>query len=239
MTNRVFSEEIGGETVCIDGQEAHHLLNVLRVRTGDAVQVFDGRGNVAETEITSTTRRSVDLRVLSRRVVPASRFPRITVAASPAKGDRLRWMVEKLTELGVARLILLQTARTIVNPGDTKLEKLHSYIVSACKQSGRARLMELSAVTPLTHVLHDAASAGDQIVVAHPEHIGVVRPLQFGLTGQASTLLIGPEGGFTDDETALIAATQPQQILWPENILRIETAAVVFASHLMVGSYLP
>jgi 16S rRNA (uracil1498-N3)-methyltransferase len=239
MTNRVFSEEIGGDTVCIDGQEAHHLLNVLRLQTGDAVQVIDGRGNVAETEIASTTRRSVHLRVLSRSMVPASKFSRVTVAASPAKGDRLRWMVEKLTELGVARLVLLQTARTIVNPGDMKLEKIHSHIVSACKQSGRGRLMELSAVTPLTQVLHDAASAADQLVVAHPEPLGSVRPLEFGMTGRSFTLLIGPEGGFTDDETALIAACQPQQILWPENILRIETAAVVFASHLLVGSYLP
>lgn len=250
MAHLAYVPNIEPEILRIEDQEAHHLLNVLRLKKGDLLQVFDGRGQVAETQILATTRRNADVRVLSRTTCPESAMHRITVAAAPPKGDRLRWMVEKLTELGVARLVLLQTSRTVVNPGDTKLEKLQSYVISACKQSGRLRLMEIAGLSTLDEVLHLHSKSSDQLVLAHPNvndsesvtaDAGAAtahcmdRVARRSDDGFSELLLIGPEGGFADDEIAKIRQHQPRQIIWPENILRIETAAVVFSTMLLMS----
>lgn len=247
MAHLAYVPNIQPEILRIEDQEAHHLLNVLRLKKGDLLQVFDGCGQVAETQILATTRRNADVRVLSRTTCPESAMHRITVAAAPAKGDRLRWMVEKLTELGVARLVLLQTSRTVVNLGETKLEKLQSYVIGACKQSGRMRLMEITGLSTLDEVLHLHSKSNEQLVLAHPtltDSESVTADAGAAIADcidrrpdnrSSELLLIGPEGGFSDEEIAKIRQHQPRQIIWPENILRIETAAVVFSTMLLMS----
>lgn len=238
---RVFLEALGSGqlTVTIGDSEAHHLLNVLRLTAGDPVELFDGQGTIAVGVIDSVTRRSANIRILSRRLDSAHTFPRIVVAAAPPKGERLRWMVEKLTEIGVEELILLETRRTVVQPGDAKLEKLKANVVSACKQCGRSRLMTLQSLTSLEDLLTQRTPVGGSghVVIAHPE-----LPLAEAQTpavmpppspGSETMLLVGPEGGFTAEEVALAVSSGAQILSWPTNILRIETAAVVFAAQLI------
>lgn len=259
MSRRVYVEEISGKEVRIEDAEAHHLLHVLRMTTGDTVELFDGRGQLAEARVHSVSRRHVDVTVVAVRTAPASQLPRLTVAAAPAKGDRLRWMIEKLTELGVHELILLETARTIVSPGETKLDKLRTTVVNACKQSLRPRLMQLRGLTPLPTLLNEltAAEMPGALFLAHPpddlhnspepqhstesgSHISVPNALTAAFIERSNvsnaTLLIGPEGGFTDAEVQSIRQLSSPRIVmlhWPETILRIETAAVTFSTMLL------
>jgi 16S rRNA (uracil1498-N3)-methyltransferase len=256
MTHRTWLNSISGAVVRIEDQEAHHLLNVLRLEVGDSVELFDGAGAMARGTIQSVTRKSLDVQVTERHTVPKSTLPTLTVAAAPPKGDRLRWMVEKLTELGVSRLILLKTDRSVVSPGETRLDRLQSYVVGACKQSGRNRLMEILGPVQLDSLLQQTSEPSNttdrplHLFLAHPENSaqGLRKPESEmpGLSSSESTdvdpmkyervLLIGPEGGFTDSEVSRIresAGSQLSMISWPESILRIETAAIVFSTVLL------
>lgn len=256
MTHRTWLNSISGAVVRIEDQEAHHLLNVLRLQVGDTVELFDGAGAMARGTIQSVTRKSLDVQVTERHTVPKSTLPDLTVAAAPPKGDRLRWMVEKLTELGVSRLILLKTDRSVVSPGETRLDRLQSYVVGACKQSGRNRLMEIHGPVQLDSLLlqvNEPSPAPDRpihLFLAHPEnsvqdHHNAASempgpPLSQNTdvdpTKYERILLIGPEGGFTDSEVSRIrnsASSRLSMISWPDSILRIETAAIVFSTMLL------
>jgi 16S rRNA (uracil1498-N3)-methyltransferase len=147
--------------------------------------------------------------------------------ASPPKGDRLKWMVEKLTELGVDRFVPLQTQRTVVTPRETRLDRLQTTIIAACKQSGRTRLMAVDAGVGLAAGL--TAAADCRLILAHPSPSHVASAAD-ELRGRDQILMVGPEGGFTDDEVqaALTAGAEPMH--WPDTVLRTETAAVAFSA---------
>ena len=236
MSNRVFVDDLSHAEVRIEDSEAHHLLHVLRMKIGDYVELFDGIGNAATGRIITSSRRHAQVLIESRWTMATDDgSPRLCVAAAPAKGDRLKWMVEKLTELGVNQLVLLQTERTIVTPGDTKLDKLRASIIAACKQCRRNHLMTVQSLTPLKQVLHESISQRKQLVIAHPAD-----DFATGMAAWTSPqiksdtlLLIGPEGGFTSDEVQQAAGAGAKLICWPQTILRIETAAVALAAVVM------
>jgi 16S rRNA (uracil1498-N3)-methyltransferase len=228
--HRVYCPVLTTSEVTVDESEAHHLLHVLRCRPGDIVRLFDGCGSEVDACIRATTRRDVILTVTRRESVPRPQHPILTVAVSPPKGDRLKWLVEKLTELGVDRLALLQTERTVVVPGETKVDKLKSNVIAACKQCRRSFLMELQPLQSLSDVVATASTEGQSLWIAHP---GIDSPglsqVQGTRLAPRHTLLVGPEGGFTDDEVALAKGAGAREIVWPDTVLRIETAALAFA----------
>ena len=232
MNPWAFCEDLGSDDGQLEDQEAHHLLHVLRLSRGASITVFDGKGTEAHAVVTAVSRRDVTFQVLSRTFhAPPSRAS-VTVAASPPKADRLKWMVEKLTEIGVDRLILLNTQRTIVTPGETRVDKLRANVVAACKQSRRPCLMRIDAITPLNSVLEEFSSPSDarQVFIAHP---GASTALSNSLETRIARevcVLIGPEGGFTEEEVASAVDSGAVPLSWPGGILRIETAAVVFSS---------
>lgn len=240
--HRVFTENLSDQLVRIDDAEAHHLLNVLRLKCGDAVELFDGTGTIASGTIESSTRRDANVRVVSRHVQPPSDLAKVIVAAAPPKGERLRWMVEKLTEIGVDELVLLETKHSVVHPGETKLDKLRTNVISACKQSGRSRLMKLRGLLPLASLLTEFIRSDVQprLIMAHPDPAAVsisASPRHGdGSEFPATLLLIGPEGGFADDEVGDAHSAGAEICCWPGHILRIETAAIVFATQLLICS---
>ncbi|MCA9037873.1 MAG: 16S rRNA (uracil(1498)-N(3))-methyltransferase [Planctomycetaceae bacterium] len=239
MPNRVFAESLSQDCIRITDAEAHHLLNVLRLKAGDEIEIFDGCGQSARGIIEATSRKHADVTITARHTADhCVDGVELTVAAAPPKGDRLKWMVEKLTELGVHQLILTQTERSVVNPGDSKQEKLKANVIAACKQCGRNRLMTISSPVELSAAIENAMSQQQQLLVAHPGDkiksaglrptVGVSDP-----TSKNVTLFIGPEGGFTDSEIQQLLDAGANTISWPSTILRIETAALALAAVVM------
>ena len=237
MPPRAFCESLLPDSIALDDSEAHHLQHVLRLKPGDQVCLFDGCGTEADAVITRISRREVFCAVSDRRKSPPAAFGRLTVLASPPKADRLKWMIEKLTEIGVERLILLQTERTIVTPGESRIEKLRSSVVSACKQCRRNDLMQLSPLQTMTSVLADLHSERLQgeLWIAHPGTEPEFQSNVVSPTVQPRFLLIGPEGGFTNDEFQAAIKAGARVAAWPNTVLRIETAAIVFAARLLAG----
>ena len=238
MLPRAFCESLLPDSIALDDSEAHHLQHVLRLKPGDHICLFDGCGAEADAVITRLSRREVFCSVSDRRMSPPATFGRLTVLASPPKADRLRWMIEKLTEIGVERLILLQTERTIVTPGESRIEKLRSSVVSACKQCRRNDLMQLSPLRSMTSVLADlhAQRLQGELWIAHPAAEAGSPPTAQAVADQSRLLLIGPEGGFSNDEFQAAINAGARVVAWPNTVLRIETAAIVFAAQLLAGS---
>ena len=239
MLPRAFCELLLTDDVVVDDAEAHHLLHVLRFKPGDHLQLFDGCGMEADAVVTRISRREVFCTVTTRRQTSQNDRVRVTVIAAPPKAERLKWMVEKLTEIGVARLILLQTDRTEITPRESRTEKLRSYVIAACKQCRRNELMQLSPLQTLTSVLDDvmATRLPGELWIAHPAPSMPTVSSDRVMPMPSRLLLIGPEGGFTDTELQAAVNAGARMISWPHTILRIETAAMVFATQLLSPNF--
>ncbi|MBX3425653.1 MAG: 16S rRNA (uracil(1498)-N(3))-methyltransferase [Pirellulales bacterium] len=235
MSRRVYSAEpIAPDGIArIGDAEAHHLLHVLRVRAGDELTLFDGRGGEFRGEVVGVSRREVEVRVGPRLAIERELVGELVLAAPLPKGDRTRWLVEKAVELGVARLVPLATARS--EAPSKGGEKLDRYVIEASKQCGRNRLMELAPVRSWREWL--AAGPGDDGVDATPDAVRWIAhpggaPLAEAArpTHARAWLAVGPEGGFADEEIADARTAGWQIVDLGERILRIETAAAALVT---------
>jgi len=209
----------------IDSHEAHHLATVLRAAVGDSVELFDGCGHVAHATITAVTKRRVVVTVADVRHIPAEPHQLILATAVP-KGERCDWLVEKATELGVTRWVPLVTERSTVHPRDSKLDRLRQIVISACKQSGRNWLMEISPVMPWREFV-SSSDALPELLVAAP---GSRQRLSLAASPPATCVAIGPEGGWTEQELDLARQHGATFVSLGPHILRIETAAIAVAA---------
>jgi 16S rRNA (uracil1498-N3)-methyltransferase len=199
----------------LDPQDHHHLTRVLRVRDGSPVTLADGAGRWR------TARLGARPEIVDGIREAASEEPAVTVAFAPVKGERAEWVVQKLTELGVDRIVLVVAERSVVRWDDARagrnLDRLGRVAREAAMQSRRLRLPDVSGPLPAGDVL-----AGSGVAPAEPGG----RPVAPGDRG----LAIGPEGGWSAAELDRAAAG----VALPGGILRAETAAVV-AGALLVG----
>jgi 16S rRNA (uracil1498-N3)-methyltransferase len=228
---RFYCPKIGSATAELDDSESHHVLHVLRLNVGDEVELFDGTGNWALATISDVTRKTVRLAATEIHAAEPPKRPRLAVAAAAPRGDRMKSMVEKLTELGVDKFIPLRTVRSVTDPRQSKLDKLRGTVIAAMKQSRRNRLMTIQEPTEYSVVLRQASTEKQSIQIAHPGESSN-RPMA-GRGRDDTVLLIGPEGGFTREEVLQATDYGAHRIVWPEGILRIETATITFAGLLL------
>jgi 16S rRNA (uracil1498-N3)-methyltransferase len=229
MTARYYAPQLSGaETCLLEGSEFHHLAHVMRAEPGEQIVLFDGKGGVAEAQVIELSKSRASLRISTRRHEDET-GPTVVLATAVPKSDRFRWLVEKATELGVSRLIPLQTARSVTEPGATRLDKMRAAVVEACKQSGRNRLMTIDALTDWPSFLAATRSLG-RLLIADPG--GPVRASLCELkpSEQALVLVVGPEGGFTDTELIQAVDAGGRCISLGSSILRTETAAISLAA---------
>lgn len=230
MSQRFFSETpITGEQVELSGSEAHHLLHVMRLKAGAEVTLFDGVGAEFEAVISECGRRDVLLAVQARREVDRELPAELVIAAAVPKGDRQRWMVEKLTELGVSQWVPLSTERSVAKLSGGGLEKLRRAVIEASKQCRRNRLMEIAEPQSWEKFANRDGSGAVRLI-AHPMETRSEQSLPLDQVADGATLAIGPEGGFTDEEIAQATENDWQRFTLGERILRTETAAIASAT---------
>lgn len=208
----------------IDGPAAHYLLHVMRLKVGAPILLFDNRSGEWLARIAETGKRALTLTV-ERRMRDIEPVPDLWLCFAPVKKARLDWIVEKATELGVARLQPVITERTIVER--VKRERIEAQIVEACEQCGRTALPALAdpvtlprllADWPATRALLFADEAGGSALSATD-------------APAPAAILTGPEGGFTDRERALLLDHPAvRRIALGPRILRAETAAIAAVS---------
>jgi 16S rRNA (uracil1498-N3)-methyltransferase len=204
------------------------VLHVLRGRPGDSITLFDGSGDEFEGLIAETGRREVRVKVVSRRAVDRELPIRLMLGVALPKGERQRFLVEKLVELGTSALIPLSALRSVAQPGGSATDRLGRYVVEASKQCGRNRLMEILPARGFCDFLA-AAPVRALRMVAHPSPSPQCLSDALSIGGEVWAA-IGPEGGFTSEEIEKARAANWRLVDLGPRILRVETAAVALAA---------
>jgi 16S rRNA (uracil1498-N3)-methyltransferase len=207
-----------GVRVDLDASQANYLGNVMRLGEGAELLVFDGSSGEWLARISEAGKKRMALTV-ERRTHQSEAIPDVWLAFSPVKRTQTDWLVEKATELGVAKLIPVITQRTIAER--VKLERLGSIAIEAAEQCGRTRLPTIDEPISLAQFLKQA----DRAIYFADEGGG--EPAASAFKPGPAVILTGPEGGFTDDERAVIcAAPNAIPVSLGPRILRAETAAL-------------
>lgn len=208
-----------GVTVELDRAQANYLGNAMRLGQGAELLLFDGNSGEWLAKIDEAGKKRMILQVVRRTREPEE-APDIRLAFAPVKRAQTDWLVEKATELGVARLIPVITQRTIVDR--VKVERLQAIAIEAAEQCGRTMLPEIADPLRLRTFLE---RNGGRTLYFADENGGEAAALAFA-PGPA-TILTGPEGGFNEDERALVrGASGAVAISLGPRILRAETAAL-------------
>jgi 16S rRNA (uracil1498-N3)-methyltransferase len=229
MIRRVHIAQLGVGDLALPAAEAHHVRDVLRMNEGDVLELFDRDGNVATAVIKTVNPAHVV--VVVETLASAAPSPRVVVAAAVPKGDRADWMIEKLSELGVAQFIPLAAERSVTLPGGTnKLARWERIAVEAAKQSRRIGTMQIAPLTPLPVVIQSARPGW--FLSTAQDAISVDTAL-VDYHGHDHTLLIGPEGGWTESEISHMRGIGLVAVSLTRSILRVETAAVLAAGVLL------
>jgi 16S rRNA (uracil1498-N3)-methyltransferase len=217
----------------LSGDEARHLSQVLRIKPGDSVIVFDGHGRRASAEVLSVSRDRVPLKL--GEILPSQApLPAITLAQAIPKGKNMDLIVQKSVELGIAAIQPLVTRYTVVQPGDGKSEKWRRNALEACKQCGQDTLPEIAEPLAFDRWIATQADAPGLKLIA--SLAPGARPFRSVLrdhpgTTQA-TLLVGPEGDFSAEETTAALAAGFMPISLGSIVLRVETATLFCLSAL-------
>jgi len=234
----------------LPSNEAHHASRVLRCSAGDEIVLFDGLGNEACASIQSIDKRNVIAAIKSFAFAPRDHSGRLHFAIAMPKGDRQRNTIEKLVELGVDSLSPLNTNRSVAVVNEDNSERLGRYVIEACKQCGRNRLMSIRpsmGVCDIRAFLDSVASVCEPsetaVWILHPtfeeQKAFTIHEANSLANGNQSLLfLIGPEGGFTDEEVREAVRQGARILSLGDRIQRVETAASTAAvlGHCWLGS---
>lgn len=226
--SRFFVEAPLEATLTLPPEESHHATDVLRLNLGAELELFDGKGDAARYRIAGSTKNGI----VVTRLAPAdgsvsSREPAVavTLAFAPARPKRTLALVEKATELGVARFVPLETRRTRAPIPRKGVEKLRRRAIEACKQCGRNVVPSFAESTTL-EALVEREKADLRLL---PDTKGA-RPLRETLRGRSETrsalFAVGPEGGFEEGERVLLKEAGFEPVILGKSVLRVETAAL-------------
>jgi len=225
---RFFCEDLSGETVALDAGEARHGAAVLRLRAGQDVALFDGRGGWATGQVVSLQRGRLTVSI-GRRGRRERAGPAVTVAFAVPKGKRLGWLLEKATELGAHRLQPVRFQRSVAADGPVgpaKLRRWRAHCIAAAKQSGLDYLPELTEPADLAEFLRSAADGIKILGETRDETIALAEALAERRPGRPIYLLVGPEGGLTTQERRAAEAGGFAPVRLGRTTLRIETAVL-------------
>jgi len=217
------------ETFSFDKEESRHIIKVLRKKDSDILHVTNGLGLVFETEITLASDNKCIVEVLSIKKTPEPKF-RLHLAVAPTKmNDRFEWFLEKATEIGIQEITPVfcdRSERKVVNK-----ERFEKIILSAMKQSNETYLPKLNEAISFKEFIKQK-NEGLQLI-AHCEETDKKSLKEVLKPNENITVLIGPEGDFSEKEIALAIENNFQPVMLGNTRLRTETAAVV-ACHSVV-----
>jgi 16S rRNA (uracil1498-N3)-methyltransferase len=220
-TPRLFIDQplAEGMPIALDSAQSNYLGNVMRLKAGDPVRLFDDVTGEWLARVGDVAKRTVTL-VIDGRLRAREAVPDLWLLFAPIKKGRIDWLIEKATELGVARLQPVITRRTIVDR--LNLDRLRAHAIEAAEQCDRTALPVLEEPVKLEAMLR-GWDAGRALIFA--DETGGA-PLAQAVTPGPAAILIGPEGGFTEEERAVIRATDGTvPVSLGPRILRADTAA--------------
>ncbi|MEP6483468.1 MAG: 16S rRNA (uracil(1498)-N(3))-methyltransferase [Rudaea sp.] len=216
-----------GDEILLPEQAGEHVARVLRLERGDPLILFNGDGNEYDAELSVLAKRSVGVVVMAARAIDREAALKITLAQSIARGEKMDWILQKATELGVAAIVPLMTERTEVKLDEERAERriLHwqSVIAGACQQSGRTRLPALSPPLRIDRWLGSLNDDALRLALL-PDASTTLR--QLPTIDRGVIVVVGPEGGLSDQDIAMLRHMKFVGLRLGPRILRAETAGV-------------
>ncbi len=236
---------VSNTTIALPGDTAHHAVRVLRLKDGAGIVLFDGHGGQYPATL-SIAGKQAFAQLGQHQPAEAELAGHITLVQGLASGEKMDWIVEKAVELGAARIIPIAAQRSVLQLSGERLHKRMDHwrriVRSASEQCGRNRLLTMEEPRPLRQYLLDMETAPSTVLFCHPgasqtlaEALGALgsSPLGGSKTdispnGQAEriSLLVGPEGGWSDEEQALMGRHGLTPVTFGQRVLRTETAGL-------------
>ena len=222
-------------SIHITGDLLHHLRDSLRLRPGDSLTLNDGCGTRYRVEATHVTSQALDTRIIGRQAEPTRKSTPIVLGQSLIKGDKMDWVIQKATELGVARVALIHSTHSVIKPNPERLEHQRSrwerIARDAAQQSERWTIPTIADPVDLAEICRQYASAplkGILVERSNGPSLSAI-PLPSGRQ-RPIVLLIGPEGGWAPEEQRLAQEQGFLLLTLGPRILRAETAAIAALS---------
>lgn len=222
------------ETRRLGAEESGHCVRVLRKKAGDTIYATDGGGRRYECRITDANPRATEVEILREEETPKGWDFRLTIAVAPTKNaDRMAWLVEKCTEIGVDRIVFIKCRHS--ERKDVNTERLRRNAISAMNQSLKTRLPEIEGMTPLAEIAKAEGEKYFGYCDAESERKDFSR--EYGKRGGDVTIAIGPEGDFAPEEVRQLEESGYKAVTFGDERLRTETAAMyaAVAAHVVSG----
>ena len=219
-----------GATITLPPQAGAHVARVLRLVVGDELTLFDGRGGEWQARITGVRGKAVEATVGAHLAVERESPLQVTLLQALARGEKMDWVLQKATELGVARIVPVATERSVVQldgeRADRRIAHWQGVVAAACEQCGRNRLPEI--LPPARLEAACAASTATLKLLLAPGATASLAAVAASATRAANglALLIGPEGGLADAEQAVAMRAGFQPVSFGPRVLRTETASI-------------
>src|SRR6056297_362701 len=219
-------EDILGDSIRIDGQESIHITKVLRHSVGDEIFVTDGIGYRYHCVIETISKKSVSLSVQKKSFIKPNEQAVSVAIGLIKKRDRLEFAVEKITELGAREIFIYVGDHS--EKSSLRLDRIESSVISAMKQSLRCTLPKVHYHQSMANLLEKISGNGPIIVGDETEDEGsTVKAKNIAANSREFTLIIGPEGGFSEKERELFIKVNANTCSLGSHRLRTETAAIV------------
>ena len=227
----ITKDDIEDNMAVIKGEEAQHISRVLRMKKGDRVTLCDGEGMFYDATLTDFEDKTVAAEITSQYVAPTEPKVQLTVFQGVPKNPKLETIIQKLTEIGAVRLVPMDTRRAVAKlDKSAKVDRLRKIAQEAAKQSKRGIVPEVLDAVPFKKAVEMAAKADLALIPYEQESEVSIKKALAGKTPETVSVMIGPEGGFDEDEILLAKEAGVQSGTLGKRILRTETAPLTVAS---------
>lgn len=229
---------IAQKEITITDQEARHIQRVLRLRVGDKVTIFDGTGKEYRSEIARQDRQAVTVKILETAVPDRESPLTVIMGQSLIKGDKMEFVIQKATEMGVSTVIPFVSSRSVTRPDSRKMEqrvnRWRKIAVESSKQCGRLIPLRVEMVVGFDEVLRQAPARAKRIILWE-RGTGRLKSLfrerdRSSRASKSVYFLVGPEGGFSEEEVRQAEKAHFMPVGLGARILRVETAGLSFVS---------
>lgn len=222
-------------TIRMTGDLLRHLRDSLRLHQGDFLILNDGCGSRYRVEVTQVTSQAIDSCIIDRQTEPSQGTTPIVLGQALIKGDKMDWVIQKATELGVATIVPLHSAHSVIKPNPERLEHQHArwerIARDAAQQSERWTLPTIADPVDLAEICRQYASAPLKVILAERSSGPSLAAIQMPADRQQPiVLLVGPEGGWAPEEHRLAQEQGFIPLTLGPRILRAETAAIAALS---------
>lgn len=236
---RFFVESLAGDPIVIEGGDARHIALSLRMKQGEELILCDGKGTEAVCAVASLCPESVVLDVKERRASETEPKTRVTLYQALPKADKMEYIVQKAVELGVYRIVPVLTSRCISRPDEKtaakKRERLCKIAAEAAKQSGRGIIPEVDGVLTFKNAVKEMSTAGLPIFFFEHASLPLHKYME-KYTGGDIAVMVGAEGGFSDEEAVFAEENGLLSASLGPRILRCETAPVAALAAIMYAA---